>query len=320
MGDVTMLGERCGMCGARALVPAARPDWLSCEWCGVESVRDAVRLPDLHAGRIEDQIPRGWHMDDYVARGWAAGQGFDYRADRTERARGHSPERASGTLTRIEPATPLAVALAILARDADDELRGWLDMSALPYNYGATVVVVDQSKTGDALDGLPVKVVAHRLNGDFGKQRDRAQAAVEAMPGIDWVLHVDTDEAIGLRIEGWLEGLTAIAEREGLDAIALPRMNVVDGVCSDLWPDPQYRLVRATQRYDGRVHERPQACRDWRRTMTVLSGGRGPEAAWTIHHALERAHVVARTQAYDALGQDSDRRADEEALLRPYTP
>ena len=132
--------ERCRMCGARALVAGDRDGWQVCGWCGAGRHRDAASLPALRPGRIEDQVPAGWHIDDYVARGWAAGQGLDYRADRLERARGHSPEPARGALVAMAEEPPHAVALAVIAREADAALarlggQPWLKLQQLSSQF-----------------------------------------------------------------------------------------------------------------------------------------------------------------------------------------
>ena len=300
------------MCGARALVPVERGDWRSCEWCGARSHRAAAPLPRLQPGRIEDQAPAGWHVDDYVARGWAAAQCLDYRADRAVSAapRGHGGP-AAGRLEPFRQGNPRDVTLAILARPGDPNC-GTLAAMARGVGFADTVVVQDADVPEPVENAT---VVARPLDG-FGAQRDLAQRVAKTA----WVFHLDTDESIHEHLPPMLAGIIAVADRELVDAVGFPRRNLVDGATSDLWPDPQYRLVRATQRYHGRVHERPEACRDWRRTMTLLAPDPHGNGWCFIGHHLSRNHVVSRTKRYDALGQDADRQADEAALLRPYLP
>lgn len=313
-----MPDRRCPCCGARALAhlrhgaspePGAR---LVCEWCGA---RFATPSPEAAApGAGSRSVPEGWLLDDYTMRALLAGRGLDFRADAPLHGgpRGHGEAPAAGTSAPFAVLPPRDVTLAVLARTQDrgaDRLAAW----ARDRGFAETIVVQDGPAPRPVADA---KVIAHPLAGDFAAQRNRAQRAART----PWLLHLDTDERLDDALARHLAALLAIADRDMLDAVGFARANLVGGAAADLWPDTQYRLVRASVRFRGRVHERPDACDDWRRTMTVLSGGRSPDDAPAIRHDLDRAHVVERTGRYDALGQDEARRADEAALLRPYEP
>ena len=129
------------------------------------------------------------------------------------------------------------------------------------------------------------------------------------------MLQIDSDETVTPDTLARLPGFLRAAERDGIVALGLPRRNRVDGVLSDHYPDPQYRLCRRTVSYEGRVHERPR----------LLSRARQSRLALGLHieHALDAERVRARTARYGAMSEgatDTARRADERALLTPFAP
>lgn len=179
-------------------------------------------------------------------------------------------------------------------------------VTALTGRVPVLMVVDEDPNAQDGKQPGSVAIVRRRLAGDFAAQRNAAQAAAST----PWLLHLDTDERVGDALIGVLDDLTRRAEEAGLAAIGLPRRNFVGERLTDLFPDTQYRLVRREVRFEGPVHERPDACRDWPRTMVALT-----EA---LDHHLPAERLTARQATYDALGQDSQRRREAEALLVDY--
>ncbi len=169
--------------------------------------------------------------------------------------------------------------------------------------FAETVPVID----GDA-PPVPgnVKCVYRALAGDFAAQRNAGNAAASA----PWVFHLDTDETIAPALARLLPHLAGCAEAADLRAVGFPRRNLVAGALSDLFPDVQYRLIRRDVAFEGNVHERPDACRNWPRTTVALAGA--------IDHHLDPARLAERRRQYDALGQHPDRRGDDDALGRPF--
>jgi hypothetical protein len=158
---------------------------------------------------------------------------------------------------------------------------------------------------GLGFDPGKARVVRRLLGGDFAAQRNAGQKA--ALHEV--TLHLDTDER--LAAPDMLGLLACLMERDGLRAIGFPRRNMVRGKLCALYPDVQYRLLRRTERFEGRVHERPLVCReDWTRTAIAFGPG--------IEHQLSKEHVAARRNRYDALGQGADRRAEADWLSRPF--
>ena len=149
------------------------------------------------------------------------------------------------------------------------------------------------------------------LNGHFGAQR----SALQRLSPSPWMLQLDTDESLGAATLAALPRVVRAAERDGVRAIGLARRNLVDGVLSDRFPDPQYRLCRRTVAYEGQVHERPALLSRARESRLV------PQLV--IEHQLTAARVRGRTARYGAMSAgatDTARPADERALLTPFRP
>lgn len=242
---------------------------------------------------------RDWIADASAAPDLATAFGLDLRTQ----ARTRSGEPARGRLVVVPPAVPRSITLAVMARP-DDERWRTLAERYRPF-FGEVLVILDADRAPTAESG-GARVLAHPLEGDFGAQRNRLQSALRSR----WALHLDTDETLTPRALLSLRAATRNADRRGVAAMALPRVNLVEARTSDMFPDVQYRLVRSDQRFENRVHERVETCRNEKRTAVLRTGA-------IVHH-LDRAHVLARTKLYDRLGQSADRHDDEVALLRRY--
>ena len=217
---------------------------------------------------------------------------------------------ALGEPERADPSALRRVTLGVLTgeRDLDAALR--LAARLAPRLGGAAVLLdAGASPTAD----LPADTTLHArpLAGHFGAQR----TALQRLARTPWMLQLDTDEDIGANALARLPALLRAAERDGIAALGLPRRNRVDGVLSDHYPDPQYRLCRRTVAYEGQVHERPVVTNRARRTRLALGV--------PIEHAISAARVRQRTARYDAMSAgatDTARRGDEAALLTPFRP
>ncbi len=304
--EAVSLAPRCVLCGARAVT--WRGELATCLWCGARWPRGCCnpwdRLAALLAeGAVHTDPARlgGLLLDDYTFRSAALANGLAFAPDAGPVIHGHRMQPARGHLRRIVPGPARNVTLVVLSRAADRALEDLL--AATAGHFAATIVVVDAMRASPHTDATVLACPLDR----FDVSRNQAQAAVRT----PWVLHLDTDERLDRRTLASVGGLAAMADGAGLHAVGFPRRNLVDGALSDLWPDVQYRLVRRTVRFRGRVHERPDACDDWRRTMIALG--------MPIEHRLTGAHVAARQARYDALGQSAERAAEAEALQRPYS-
>ena len=293
---------RCAGCGVRAPRPSRRTGWLRCTWCKLLVRRTAWGRPlDLSkAFRPGFATLRGadWIADPRAAPDLASA----FRLDLREMRPADGGEAARGLLAPLQAGPPRSITLAVISRAGDERLAGLVEHYR-PF-FREVVVVVDTPEP--AAVPLGARVLAHPLDGDFAAQRNRLQEVVRTR----WVLHLDTDEMLTPMALATLAAAARVADRRCVRAVALPRVNLVDGRPSDLFPDVQYRLVRASERFENRVHERVKACREERLTAVSRAGA-------IVHH-IDRAHVVARTRTYERLGQHRDRLADEEALLRRF--
>ena len=203
-----------------------------------------------------------------------------------------------------------SISLGILARvDAVAEVLARCE--TLPTLFAEAVVLADAGTAPCAAAPPRTRLRARPLDGHFGAQR----TALARLSRTAWMLQLDADETLTDDTLARLPSFLRAAERDGVAALGLPRRNRVDGVLSDHYPDPQYRLCRRTVSYEGRVHERPR----------LLSRARQSRLALGLHieHALDAERVRARTLRYGAMSEgatDTARRPDERALLTPFSP
>lgn len=281
--------------------------WKRCTSCGA-CLRDDFRPGEaVLPHELGDSLPPAAregsersYLDAYTARIALTARRRWLRCDGP--ITGHATCRPAGSLTLVEPdAADPTVGLVLLARPGDPALRTLV--AALAPSFDDVLVILD------ATDARPVpraRTIVRPLGGDFAAQRNAAQAALVT----DWALHLDTDERPDAELLGALRPLCRLAGEDGIRAIGLRRRNMVDGCMSALYPDTQYRLLRAGERFENRVHERPVACRDWTRTTIWLDGG-------LVHH-LTAERVEHRHETYGRMGQDAERDGDRAALLAPF--
>jgi hypothetical protein len=227
-----------------------------------------------------------------------------YHSDEKEPPPGHEDKLAEGSL-RLPTPRLAEITLVMLTKELSEDLRARIAVMLKAPAFAEAILLLDRpgSDVGEA-DGL--RILSRPLAGDFGAQRNYAQGAVRT----PWVLHLDSDETLSDELLEQLGGAVALADHYGLRALGFPRANRVGGVLSGMFPDTQYRLLRATEAFAGRVHERPMATERWWETMIFLRGH-------IIHH-LSAEHVSKRRWRYDALGQSAERRCEEAELLTPF--
>ena len=211
-------------------------------------------------------------------------------------------------------ATPADLAIAVLCRPGEldacvDRADAWLGSG-----WDATVVVDDKPDGPRKIwrecrhtEGR-MQIVRRPLEGDFAAQRNIGQIMAKRR----WVLQIDSDETPDETLLRSLGALIAMAERDDILSVGFPRRNLVDGVMSDVYPDVQYRLNRATVRFGGRVHERPILPASWPQGFVALNGA--------IDHHLSAAHVATRSRHYEALAPGQGRVDEARRLMEPYRP
>ncbi len=271
---------------------------LACTHCELDVSRDATAeaVPEQidaaldRAGR-DSLSGDGWHLSSVALRNAAWRLGRSWR---------------DGGWRREKP-IPHSVVLGVIGR-ADNGPA--IEAMRTEAGFAQAIVVLDGS--GVPPPGLDGAAVAMRpLAGDFAGQRNHVQKMAQDRFGAEsWVLQLDTDERPTADLLGSLGWMVRAADRDGLRSIGLPRINLVDGMRSALFPDIQYRLNRADIRFDGIVHERP----------VVPFGETSLGLAGAIEHRLTRERVVARSRLYEAMREGAGRVSDEEALLSPFDP
>lgn len=308
-------GRRCLVCQARAVI--RERERVRCAWCGGRwnvGARDPwPALQRLCAGDgdvvADPSRLAGVLLDDYTFRMAATRFGRRFHPSDGDVVAGHAERFARGRLSTLEPGRASTVTLAIISPSDDPRLVPLA--AALAPRFAATVVVVDPRRDRQAAEALGNLATVAAIDVPlvrFDASRNVAQSAARTA----WTFHLDTDETVEADLLDTLGALTRLADDSGLDAIGFARKNLVGGVASDVYPDVQYRLVRRTVRFLGAVHERPDACTDWTRTMIALTG--------EITHHMSAAQVRARAGRYGALGQIAERDCENAALLMPFAP
>jgi hypothetical protein len=321
---------RCPLCQARGLIPTTRSlalengqiraFRLACSHCGL--LLDEAPAEDVDAQAAFEAVcarrPAHLRLEDpfgcdiYTLRTMATRFGFAAHpadpAQAREMAGPHGQSAAKADLVPLSslPATPVSVGImcsertAVGVLDTVAQYRAWA---------GAVVVLIDRK------DDIPMRsetrrpdsisVVSRPLDGDFAAQRN----ALQDLSPSTWMLQLDADEEISLDLGRDLKRLATLGDQQGIVSIGLPRMNLVDGTLSDLYPDLQYRLNRREVRYEGIVHERP--VRPWQQSFIALSG--------EIRHHLTAEHVARRSGTYETLKPGGGRLFEEDALSRPFS-
>ena len=296
------LGGRCFLCGG-----VLRHAWgqRPCRYCGavqtpalhgVTAARRAALIAALRPGRWRAPRGPGWRLDDDALSMAASLRGLVFRPDQAQGC----GDAAGALLPALPSASGLTV--VILARPGDAEAEA-LARGAARF---ADAVLLMLDGEGEAHPDGRIHRVFRPLNDDFGAQRNAAQARVET----PWALHLDSDERPDERLLRSLRRAIGVAERERRRAVGLPRLSLVDGTPSRLFPDTQYRLLRREERFAGRVHERPLACAAPGATTQWLGG--------LLLHRMERARVAARAARYDAMGQAPAQAREATDLLTPF--
>ena len=148
-----------------------------------------------------------------------------------------------------------------------------------------------------------IVVLTSPLRNDFAAQRNR----IQEVAATDWVLQLDCDERLADGAAVRLPCLIADAEAQRWVGIALTRRNIVDGIMSAMYPDPQYRLLRRSVRFTRAVHEYPLL--DRHRTFVHLGPG--------LLHYIASQRLKVREDRYEAIEGGAGRPWDTVLLRQP---
>ncbi|MFP4354887.1 MAG: hypothetical protein ACLFUJ_07150 [Phycisphaerae bacterium] len=193
------------------------------------------------------------------------------------------------------PPTPVSLIILCCRRDLDQAIGL---VNSFAERFDETILMIDAEKPDQqVLDLLQVdcRVYARSLQGDFSAQRN---AAVEKARSC-WVLHLDADETPSEALLAELPYWIHLARRHRLRVIGVPRQNWVDGELSEVYPDYQFRLHRADQKWVRKVHEVPEACeKRWRQVWRIPA-----QSDAVILHHLTRAGMGEKARFYDTIQQ-----------------
>ena len=162
------------------------------------------------------------------------------------------------------------IAGTIICQDEEDLILGCLENI---YPWVDELIIIDggsKDKTVDiikkfrdekegAKEVKKIKLFSHPFDGHFGDQKNLAISKTNAI----WVLSLDADERLPTVFyrkmrEHVLEALLSTnkeGEHAPVDVFAFPRINLIDGEKTDVYPDYQLRLFRSYCRYCNAVHE-----------------------------------------------------------------
>ncbi len=202
-----------------------------------------------------------------------------------------------------EPGECPRISVAAILHPQEPDLEVFF--AAVPAWASEVVAVWDSERVPERLPpcGVPVRHLAHPLNGDFAAQRNRMLAACQG----DWVLYLDGDERLSPELAALLPAVLDWSTIEGVQAWAFARHGLTRNLCQGesgvkmgygLWPDLQTRLFRRLPqvRFVRPVHER----------LEGLSGPLGVVLGAPILHLsdlLKDAAALERKLAvFDAAG------------------
>ncbi|SMC89049.1 hypothetical protein SAMN06297251_111137 [Fulvimarina manganoxydans] len=335
---------RCPSCRARDFRPTercqalGRPNALECSHCGLIAERGALQadangsdgaslarssawiageVRSVLAERLEDEVfalsaDDPVFLESYALRTLALSKTLAaIPADAAQWNALKAPYTklpAQAKLVPLGDIEPVPVSVIILCRPGDVSALTSLVERLAPC-FADIVLLIDGEAIAPGMTqpGGP-RLAARPLAGHFAAQRNAGQD----LALYDWVLQLDADEELAQSALGSVGHVAAYADQAGTLSVGLLRENRVDRRLSDLFPDVQYRLNRKAVRYAGAVHERPDLPRGWRDSMIAPN--------LVIEHRLSRAHVEARSKAYEAMSPGHGRTFEAGDLLRPYRP
>lgn len=177
-----------------------------------------------------------------------------------------------------------------------------------PESVGRMEEYVDKEQVAGPtlLQREKIKVLERPLAGDFAGQRNFGQTHCR----YDWVLHADLDERFDRALLENLQDIILDMKRAGKAICGFPRLNTLEGVMVNDLPreqwtpqglqkagrippdqmrhlDLQFRLVRREVRWQGAVHETPEA-------------GSPQQVMTWLQAAIRHPKTLARQQRQDA--------------------
>lgn len=102
----------------------------------------------------------------------------------------------------------------------------------------------------------PKKIQVHTraLSGDFSSQKNFAISKAKH----NYIFHLDVDEEIDRSIQYVFHDIINGMESSELRVVGFPRINIIDGKQTEVYPDVQFRFHHRDVRWVGEVHEHPE--------------------------------------------------------------
>ena len=146
------------------------------------------------------------------------------------------------------------ITAAIITKNEEKNIKGCIDSVK---GWADEIVVVDgysEDKTAEIARALGVKVVEHRFEGNFAKERNMAMESATS----DWVLHIDADDRVTQDFKNMVDAV--IDKDEEVDVYKFKRKSFFLGHFMEHggWYHYVPNLVKRDKvRFEGVLHERP---------------------------------------------------------------
>ena len=146
------------------------------------------------------------------------------------------------------------ISAAIIAKNEEKNIKGCIESLK---GWADEVVVIDgysEDRTVLIAEGLGAKVIKHRFEGDFSKERN---LGIEEATG-DWVLHLDADDRVTREFKETVDGV--IDNSDGIDVYKFRRKSFFLGHFMEHggWYHYIPNFVRRDRvKFEGVLHERP---------------------------------------------------------------
>lgn len=115
--------------------------------------------------------------------------------------------------------------------------------------------IEEESKSSLLFKKDKVQIHIKKLKGDFSEQRNYANSKCTG----DWIFEMDSDEQLDLILyQNFRKLLQQYNKNKDIQVIGVPRVNLIDGVKTKVFPDYQFRIHRKGIEWVGNVHEVPK--------------------------------------------------------------
>jgi len=166
------------------------------------------------------------------------------------------------------------------------------------YDFCDEIIIIDggsKDKTVNAIKKYPdpyekIKLYSYKFTGHFGDQKNIGLSLCSGR----WIFNLDADETLEDELKKNLFNLTLLAEAEAFDieCFKFARLNLIDDVLTEIYPDYQLRLFRSFCRYIYPVHEELVG---YRKSKEIDKEG------WRIIHSKTSEKQESQNNSYNNL-------------------